>query len=147
MEDYMNKIIIAVGLVLALTVNAHAAVNAAGGIAIKGYDPVAYFITGRPAKGNNHFEYAWMGAKWHFVDKNNMDAFKASPEQYAPQYGGYCAYGMSKGQQADIDPQAWTIHDGKLYLNFSPQVRFIWSRDLTGNVAKADENWKKFKEE
>src|SRR5208337_2622099 len=75
------------------------------GVAIKGYDPVAYFTDGKPVKGNRAFEYVWMGAKWHFSSAAHKDLFIKNSEQYAPKYGGYCAYAVSVGSVADIDPE------------------------------------------
>ena len=111
------------------------------GVAIKGYDPVAYFIDKRAEKGNMALEYAWMGAKWHFSSSYHRDLFIKNPEKYAPKYGGYCAYAVSRGSIADIDPEAWSVVDGKLYLNLSKKIRDKWSKDIPGNIKKADENW------
>ncbi len=111
------------------------------GVAIKGYDPVAYFVDGKPVKGSRGFEYVWMGAKWHFSSPEHRDLFIKNPEKYAPKYGGYCAYAVSRGSTADIDPEAWTIVDGRLYLNLSKKIRDKWSKDIPGNIKKADENW------
>src|SRR5437016_4674828 len=87
-----------------------------GGIAIKGYDPVAYFTQSKPVKGSSAFTYQWMNATWWFASAEARDEFARIPEKYAPQYGGYCAYGVSQGHTAPIDPEAWTIVEGKLYL-------------------------------
>ena len=111
------------------------------GTAINGYDPVAYFTEGKPVEGSSDHAYDWNGAEWHFASAENLETFKADPEKYAPQYGGYCAYAVSKGATAPTDPEAWTIHEGRLYLNFSLEVRGIWKEDIPGNVAKADANW------
>src|ERR1700690_4350384 len=111
------------------------------GVATKGYDPVAYFTDKRPVKGNKEFEYVWMGAKWHFSGTEHKDLFIKNPEKYAPKYGGYCAYAVSRGSIADIDPEAWSVVDGKLYLNLSKKIRDKWSKDIPGNIKKADENW------
>ena len=91
-----------------------------GGVAIDGTDPVAYFTDGRPAQGSSDFEHEWMGATWRFVSAAHRDLFAADPAKYAPQYGGYCAWAVSQGYTAKIDPAAWKIVDGKLYLNYSP---------------------------
>ena len=112
-----------------------------GGLAIRGYDPVAYFAEGRPAKGSPDFTYRFAGAEWRFASAANRDAFAADPGRYAPQYGGYCAWAVSQGYTAAIDPDAWRIEDGKLYLNYSRSVQRRWERDIPGNVAKADKNW------
>ena len=81
------------------------------------------------------------GATWYFANAGNKDLFAADPEQYAPQYGGYCAYAVSQGYTAAIDPDAWKIVDDKLYLNFSLKVQKIWEEDIPGYIAKADVNW------
>ena len=112
-----------------------------GGVAIKGYDPVAYFEQGEPVKGSNEFQHEWQGATWRFSSVSNRDLFAADPDKYAPRYGGYCAYAVSQGSTADIDPEAWTLVEGKLYLNYNRQVREIWAKDIPGNIKKADRHW------
>jgi len=112
-----------------------------GGVAIHGYDPVAYFQDQKPVKGKKDFQYSWMGTTWRFASNENLELFKANPEKYAPQYGGYCAYGMSAGYAAPTEPDAWTVIDGKLYLNFNKQVQKMWNKDIPGYVVKADRNW------
>lgn len=111
------------------------------GVAIKGYDPVAYFEQGKPVEGSADFTAEWKDATWRFANAANRDKFKASPESYAPQYGGYCAYAVSEGYTADISPDAWKIVDGKLYLNYDKNVQKIWSGDIPGRIAKANANW------
>lgn len=111
------------------------------GLAVKGYDVVAYFAEGRPVKGLPEFEHEWNGAKWRFSSSGNLELFKASPEKYAPRYGGYCAYAVSRGTTADIDPEQWSIVDGKLYLNLDKGVQKKWREDIPGNIEKADRNW------
>ncbi|MGJ8528178.1 YHS domain-containing (seleno)protein [Maritalea sp.] len=111
------------------------------GVAVGGYDSVSYFTAGEPTKGDEKFSTTYKGAKWLFSSQNNLDMFVANPEKYAPQYGGYCAYAASKGALAKGDPEAWTIHDEKLYLNFSKSVRGIWRQDIPGNIKKADANF------
>lgn len=111
------------------------------GVAIEGYDPVAYHTQSKPVKGSKDFVHSWMGAKWQFATAAHRDAFAADPERYAPAYGGYCAYAVSQGATAGIDPQAWRIVDGQLYLNLSPEIQKIWEADIPGFIAKADANW------
>jgi YHS domain-containing protein len=111
------------------------------GLAIKGYDPVAYFTEGRPVKGKKEFQYEWKGAKWRFASAEHRDLFKSNPDRYAPQYGGYCAYAISQGKIADIDPYAWNIVNGKLYLNLNKDVQKLWSKNIPGYIRKADRNW------
>lgn len=113
----------------------------AEGVAIKGYDPVAYHLEGRPVPGSKEFEYAWMGAKWRFSSAENRGLFESDPEKYAPRYGGYCAYAVSQGKTADIDPGAWSIIEGRLYLNLNKEVQELWSKDPRGYIEKADRNW------
>ncbi len=110
------------------------------GVAVEGYDTVAYFTAGEPAKGNPQFTHQWQGATWLFANQENLEAFKKDPEKYAPQYGGYCAYAVSKGSTAGISPKAWKVVDGKLYLNH----RFAkgkFDKDVPGNIERADKNW------
>jgi len=109
--------------------------------AIRGYDPVAYFTESRPAKGSKEFTYQWKGATWRFASAENRERFAATPEKFAPQYGGYCAYGVAQNYAVSIDPHAWSIVEGKLYLNYSRSVREDWSKDIPGYIAKADANW------
>jgi YHS domain-containing protein len=113
------------------------------GKAIKGYDPVAYFSQSEPVKGESEFTYEWNGATWYFANAENKQLFIDNPEQFAPQYGGYCAWAVSQGYTAKIDPDAWRIHEGKLYLNYNQSVQFTWAKDIPGNVRRADKNWPK----
>ncbi len=109
--------------------------------AIQGYDPVAYFKDSKPVKGKREFTYAWKGGKWHFASLENLNDFKANPEKFAPQFGGYCAYGVADGHKASTSPDAWTIVDGKLYLNYDKGVRDLWRKDQKAFIIKANENW------
>ena len=111
------------------------------GIAIKGYDPVAYFTKGEPVKGSSEFQHNWNSAIWNFSSVDHRDMFKAEPEKYAPQYGGYCAYAVSQGETANIDPKSWKIVDGKLYLNLNKRIHRKWEKDIPGYIKKADKNW------
>ena len=113
------------------------------GLAIRGTDPVAYFTEGRPVPGQPDFTYTWNDVNWQFSSAENRDQFAANPEQYAPQYGGFCALAVSQGKLATTDPEAWKIVDGKLYLNYSREKHNIWEQDIAGNIQKANENWTK----
>jgi YHS domain-containing protein len=113
-----------------------------GDVAIKGYDSVSYFKEGRAVKGDKAFAFQWHGANWYFSNKENRDLFAATPEKYAPQYGGYCAWAMSTGRKAHTDPEVWKIVDGKLYLNCSREAFRKWEADIPGNILKADANWR-----
>ena len=116
-----------------------------GGIAIKGYDPVAYFTKGRAMKGSEKFAHTWMGAPWHFANARHRDLFAAKPIKYAPQFGGYCADGVAYGQStANIDPEAWRIINGKLYLNYDKGAA-AELEEIPGQIDKAKANWPRIK--
>ena len=106
--------------------------------AINGYDPVAYFTVGKPVKGQDGFATDWMGAKWKFSSQANLDLFKSNPEKYAPQYGGYCAYGIAKDSLVKVEPDLFTVRDGKLYLNYDADVQSKWAKDPAGYIKEAD---------
>lgn len=110
-------------------------------VAIEGTDPVAYFTAGKPVEGSRDFTHEWNGAKWRFSSAKNRDLFKANPEKYAPQFGGWCAYAVSQGYTASIEPEAWSIVDGKLYLNYSLSVRKQWQADVPGHIRQGEKNW------
>jgi YHS domain-containing protein len=112
-------------------------------LAVSGYDPVAYFTEGKPLEGSSAFEHKWNGATWRFATAKNLEAFKADPEAYAPQYGGYCAWAVSQGYTASSDPNAWRVVGNKLYLNYNREVQQTWEKDAAGNIVKADGNWPK----
>jgi hypothetical protein len=113
----------------------------ADGLALHGYDPVAYFTQGAPAKGLPTLTATVHGATYRFASAAHRDAFTASPEKYLPAYGGYCAMGVAVGATFDIDPDAWRIVDGTLYLNKDRGTQRAWLRDVPGNIAKADMKW------
>jgi YHS domain-containing protein len=111
------------------------------GVAIRGYDPVAYFDQGEPVEGSAEHSLAWRGVTWHFASADHRSAFEQNPEKYAPAYGGYCAYAVAKDQLASIDPEAWKIVDGKLYLNYSKSIQNKWEKDIPGYLETAEMNW------
>ena len=111
------------------------------GVAIKGYDPVAYFTDSRPIRGMPEFKYMWKSAEWRFASSEHLEMFKKEPDKFAPRYGGYCAYAVSQGKTADIDPEAWTIAEGELYLNLDKDVQKLWEKNMQEHIRKADENW------
>jgi YHS domain-containing protein len=112
-------------------------------LAIKGYDTVAYFKAGKAIKGSGSFTFQWHGMTWYFLTKENRDLFAASPEKFAPQYDGFCAWALTEERKAITDPEVWKIVDGKLYLNCSQTAYEKWSKDIPGNIKKADANWLK----
>ena len=114
-----------------------------GGLALDGYDAVAYFTDAKPVEGKKEFSTEWNGATWRFASAEHRDEFVKTPEKYAPQYGGYCAWAVAHNYTADADPEAWSIVDGKLYLNYDKKIMAKWKEDVPGHVAKGDANWPK----
>jgi hypothetical protein len=112
-----------------------------GEVAIKGYDAVAYFKAGKALKDGDAFTCKWHNMIWHFLNKENRDLFAADPEKYTPQYDGWCAWAMTESRKAITNPEVWTIVEGKLYLQCSLSAYEKWSKDIPGNIKKADENW------
>lgn len=113
------------------------------GIAINGFDPVAYFEQDVAVKGNPEISFEWKGATWRFSSVENRNKFTASPKHYAPQYGGYCAYAMAEGKVAKSDSRAWTVIDGKLYLNHSIYIRKVWRRGAKRHyIRDANREWR-----
>jgi len=110
-------------------------------LAVGGYDPVAYFEQGEPVKGQSQYAYEYKGATWRFSSAENLAAFTADPDAYAPQYGGYCAWAVSQGYTAPGNPKNWSVVEGKLYLNYNDKVQRDWEKDIPGFIAKAEENW------
>lgn len=136
-------------LLTLLVINTSAAYSAGGvnkdenGIAIKGYDTVAYFTEGRAVQGSDKYSYKWEDAVWHFSTSQNRELFAENPAKYVPQFGGHCANGMSSGVVAGADPEQWTIVDGKLYLKYHRKARDDWRMNKTELIAKAEANWSK----
>ena len=115
--------------------------NESDGVAIHGYDPVAYQTEQRPVPGEAAFTAEYKGSTFRFRSAVNRDAFLAQPDRYAPQFGGFCAFGVSRGYKADISPEAFSVVDGKLYLNYNAEVKARWSGDIPGYLAKARDQW------
>ena len=111
------------------------------GVAISGYDPVSYFVETKPVKGSLEVHAEYQGSTFYFSTVANRDRFAANPDKFAPQYGGYCAFGMAKGYKAVIDPDAFTVVGERLYLNYSETVRSRWLSDIPGYIRQADANW------
>ncbi|MEX0366642.1 YHS domain-containing (seleno)protein [Ruegeria sp. HKCCD8929] len=144
----MNKVkslLGGVALSVALATSALAAgveINASStGLALQGYDPVAYFTEGEPTKGNWKITTLHNDAMYRFASEENKAAFEANPEAYLPEYGGYCAFGAAMGFKFDGDPNIWKIVDNKLYLNISPDIQQRWEGDIPGFIEKASANW------
>lgn len=139
--------VLALTLSLGTTLLAAQAVNTdKSGVAISGYDPVAYFTQTKALKGSAAITAVHGAATYYFVSTANREAFLANPEKYAPVYGGYCAYGVAHGHKVNIDPEAFRVVNDRLYLNYSKGVQQKWLADIPGNIATADSNWPKLKE-
>ena len=113
----------------------------ATGLVIRGYDPVAFFTGGRPVPGRPDLTAEYEGGTYLFANAANRDTFKANPEEYAPRYGGYCAYGVAAGKKFDIDAASWRIVDGKLYFSLNPVVLEKWSAEADDYICKSEKNW------
>jgi YHS domain-containing protein len=139
-------IIAALAFITAIQVQAQQSeIFAPGGKAIKGYDPVAFFKESKPVKGSDKFQYQWKDATWLFSTNENLEAFKADPEKYAPQYGGYCAYGTSQGHKAPTQTDTWTVLNDKLYFNYNDKVKELWTKDQANLIKVADGKWPEVK--
>ena len=116
------------------------------GIAIRGFDAVSFHTESKPILGSSEFSVDWEGAEWQFSTAKNRDLFAADPTKYAPQYGGWCAYAMARGAKATTDPKnAWSIHRGKLYLNYSSGVKSGWVKEQNTSIPAADSHWVKIR--
>lgn len=110
-------------------------------IAIKGYDAVAYFTESTAVKGDSRYSAEYDGAVYYFASAQHQDLFEQAPSKYAPQYGGYCAFGVTQEKKYDIDPTAWAVVDGKLYLNLNAGAQRVWDKDRAGNIESGDAIW------
>jgi hypothetical protein len=132
---------------LAFDATSKASVNIdASGLALRGYDPVAYFNAGKPTLGDPSLTATHDGATYRFATPANREAFLKNPAKYVPAYGGFCAYGASVDHKADGDPNIWKIVGGKLYLNVTPRAADYWQKDVPGNISKANANWETIKD-
>ncbi|MCF7981927.1 MAG: YHS domain-containing protein [Pseudomonadales bacterium] len=140
---WLKMLCLTTALIFSSSASAVEEINATffGHLAISGYDPVAYFTEQRPVEGSKQFEFQWKGAKWRFSSKENLELFKSDPEHYAPQYGGYCAYAVATNTTADIDPTQFTLHEGKLYLNYNKKINKKWLANRDEYILEADKNW------
>jgi hypothetical protein len=131
----------AVLLLIAATVTSAGEYFEKDGVALRGYDPVSYFTEGKPESGLPAHSYVHKGTKFLFVSADHQRMFAEDPDKYAPQFGGYCAYGTAQGYKVSTQPDAFSVVDGKLYLNYNREVVKIWQQDVPGNIALAEEKW------
>lgn len=115
--------------------------------AIGGYDPVAFFTDAKPVMGTTEFTYTWNQAEWHFASADHLEAFKADPEKYAPQYGGYCAYGTAAGHKSPTIVETWAIINNKLYFNYNLPVQKLFNKNQKGLIDQANKNWPRIKDQ
>lgn len=139
----LGSMIIAMLMVLSLPAHAKPPIYTTffSDLAVAGYDTVAYFTENQAVKGSKQFKTEYKGATWRFKNADNLATFKANPEKYAPQYGGYCAWAVANNDTAKGDPHQWTIHSGKLYLNYDAEIQSRWLKDKEGFINAADKNW------
>lgn len=139
----MNKVLFAAVLMLAghTTFAQKSEIFAPKGKAIKGYDVVSFFKDAKPVEGADSLTYHYKDADWLFSSRANLEAFKAAPDMFVPQYGGYCAYGTSEGHKAPTEAETWTIVDDKLYFNYNMKVKNNWSKTREEFIKKADIQW------
>ncbi len=150
----MNKLFVSLSLITALAtfaaipaqaadeINVSRGVTLSGpGLAVHGYDVVAYFKQGTPVLGTDKFAVAHNGGTYRFASQENLNAFMAETAKYTPAYGGFCAYGVALGKKFDGDPHFWKIVDGRLYLNLNGDIAAEWGQDIPGNIKKAEQNW------
>ncbi len=138
-------------LLIGLTTSASAVKSTGGeyntlhaGLGAKGYDVVSYFTDGKPTMGNAELTHEYGGVKWQFASKEHRDLFAKNPTKYAPQYGGFCSWGVAQGKLFDVDPaNGWTLRDGKLYLNFNADINRTFAEDALSFIVTANENWPK----
>jgi len=130
------------GTALAYDVNSTSALNVdAKGVAVQGYDVVAYQTVGAPTKGSADFSAKHEGATYHFSSAAHRDLFSANPAKYVPAFGGFCAMGVALEKKLDGDPTAWKLVDGKLHLNVNKDVQKKWLEDVPGHVKQATLSW------
>ena len=134
-------------LLLACSNRNNSEIFVADGKAIRGYDAVAFHLDHKAVTGNSAYIYKWKGADWQFSSRAYLDSFKRNPDKYAPQYGGYCAYGTAEGHKAPTETETWMVKEGKLYFNYNNEVKQIWLKDQQGYIIKADKLWPKIKDD
>ncbi|MBH8580033.1 YHS domain-containing (seleno)protein [Bisbaumannia pacifica] len=139
--DWRLAVVLMLGLAWSMGAAAEGRIFTRDGLAIDGTDPVAYFTQGQPVQGSPDYQLEWRDATWQFASAEHRDRFRADPEAYAPQYGGWCAWAAARGEAAATTPEAWKIVDDRLYLNYSRWIQWRWEADIPGHIEAADEHW------
>ena len=137
----LSALLLGLGLALSASAQTKTLHNLDKGVAIQGYDPVAFFIDHKPVKGEVAFTSKYNGAVYEFASQAHKDLFDKEPAKYEPAFGGYCAYGVSRDKLVSIDVDAFQIVDGKLLLQYSKSVRDKFNADQKGTLMKANQNW------
>lgn len=146
MMSITRRVLLAAGAAVALAIPARAQSDpAAWRLALQGYDPVAYFLDGRPTRGSTAYAILWDDARWHFASLRNLELFRADPDRYAPQFGASCAMRMSLGERVEPDPNNWLIQDGRLFVFASSRGPATFAADAS-RKAMADENWTRLRD-
>ena len=142
-ESVMKKMLFALLALAAFSIVASGKelLNLDNGVAIQGYDPVAFFTDHRPVKGDAHFQSQYRGAKYYFATAEHKATFDREPAKYEPQFGGFCAYGASRGKTVPVKIETWEILNGRLILQYDLDVKSKFDKDPQGTLKKADENW------
>ena len=135
------RVVLAASLLIASTAVPAGEYFERDGVALRGYDPVSYFTEGEPQPGLPAHSYVYKGSKFQFASADHQRLFAENPDKYAPQFGGFCSYGTAQGYKVSTQPDAFSVVDDKLYLNYNREVVKIWQQDVPGNIAKAEENW------
>ena len=146
----MKAILTSVAIILLISCSSkqnNAEIFIVDGKALRGYDAVAFHAEQKAVPGNKAYSFNWQGANWQFSSQAHLDSFKLNPERYAPQYGGYCAFGTADGHKAPTETDTWTITDGKLYFNYNNKVKELWMKDQKGYIEKADKLWPAVKDD
>lgn len=138
--------VLPVGAAYALVPGSTAAVNVdKDGVALRGYDPVAYFDSGLPTPGDAKISETYEGARYFFASEEHRKAFAADPKKYVPEFGGFCAVGTSFGEKVDADPHTGKVVNGHLYVNFNAKVAGLFAKDTSGTIQRAEEKWPEVK--
>lgn len=142
----IKRTVLQLATVVAFSISAfaHAGVDTetdVNGVILAGHDAVAYFTQGKPVEGKAKYTAVYNDAIYRFSSAKNRDLFNKNPEKYAPQYGGFCAYGMTFGKKFEIDGKAFEIVDGKLFVNKNPSVYEAWKKDVPTHITEANDSW------
>ncbi len=137
--------LVGMGALLAAPAHAERYFMDSTGHALKGYDTVSFFVDKTALRGKFDLRTQWQGASWQFSSQKNLDLFKKSPEDYQIEFGGYCAWAMSRGFKQSSDPKLWVNVNGRIFMHYTVRDQNLWAKDIRGNIAAADENWKTVK--